>query len=100
MGGSHKREGADVVVMGVRDEDGFEILGNLVEEWSGVPAVLARVHSGIEEDRVFACTEEIGVGADFRGTRQVGESDHEKSGAAEAEDQRVPRSCIRTSEGS
>jgi hypothetical protein len=78
VGGSHKREGADVVVMGVRDEDGFEILGNLVEEWSGVPAVLARVHSGIEEDRVFACTEEIGVGADFRGTRQVGESDHEK----------------------
>jgi hypothetical protein len=47
MGGSHEREGADVVVMGVRDEDGFEILGNLVEKWSGVPTVLAGVHSGV-----------------------------------------------------
>jgi hypothetical protein len=33
--------------MGVRDEYGLEVLGNLVEEWSGVPTVLAGVHSGV-----------------------------------------------------
>jgi len=47
MGGSHEREGADVVVMGVRDEYGLEVFGNLVEERSGVPTVLAGVHSGV-----------------------------------------------------
>jgi len=55
VGSSHKGEGADVVVMGVRDEDGFEILGNLVEERSGVPTVLAGVHSGVQKNRVFTC---------------------------------------------
>jgi hypothetical protein len=33
--------------MGVRDKDGLEVLGNLVEERSGVPTVLAGVHSGV-----------------------------------------------------
>jgi hypothetical protein len=78
LGGSHEREGTYVVMVGVRDEDSLQVLGNFFEERSGVPTVLTGVHSGVQEDRMFTCAEEVGVGTDFRGTRQVGESDHEK----------------------
>ena len=54
MGGGNERKGADVIVMGVGDENRFEIVGDLVEEGGGVPPVLARVHAGIEKDGVFA----------------------------------------------
>ena len=65
-----------MVVMGVRDQYSLGVFGNLIEQRSGVPTVLARVHSCVKKDGVLAGPKEVGVCPDFRGTSQVRKGDH------------------------
>ncbi len=65
-----------MVVVGVGNENGVQIFGDLIKEGSRVPAIAARMHAGIQKDRVFPGAEKVGVRPDFRGTRQVGKGNH------------------------
>jgi hypothetical protein len=68
MGLGNEGKSTNVVVVGVGNYDGVQILRNLIEERSGVPSVTARVHSRIEHNRRFSFLDKIGVGPDFWGT--------------------------------
>jgi hypothetical protein len=68
MGLGNEGKSTNVVVVGVGNYDGVQILRNLIEERSGVPSVTARVQSRIEHNRRFSFLDKVGVSPDFWGT--------------------------------
>jgi hypothetical protein len=68
MGLGDEGKSSDVVVVGVGENYGVQILRNLIEERGGIPTVAAWVHSRIEHNRGVACLKKVGVGPDFWGT--------------------------------
>jgi hypothetical protein len=57
VGGGDEWQGANVVVMGMRNKNRFKVFWDFVKEWGCIPPVQAGVHSRIQKHGVLSCAE-------------------------------------------
>lgn len=69
-----QRQAADVVVVGMGDDNGIEVeTGERGQIGKGVPALAFRVHAGIQEDPRRAGVEQVAIGPDFIEPGEIGQ---------------------------